>query len=476
MNARRAPATHSVAGRLGVALAVISVASFAAMGLYVYVGILEDYAARDAAELHGKAALVRHIVEEAGTAARLDREAHRLRDIVMGHRGLRLILQDASGRRLLAVPEEDPPPLFKGPGPPGAERVETLIARDGGREVRYRALQGRIPIQGGEVVFALLLDVSGEVPLVQGHLQSIVAAALVGIALSVLLGVLVVRRNLMPLYAISAAARKVSASHLTADLPTAGLPRELRPLADSFNDMLGSLRQSFERLSDFSADLAHELRTPVSNMQGLAQVTLSRARSADEYRLVVESNLEECERLARTIGDMLLLARMDRHSEPLTWSRFDVAEEARHVAQIFEPLLAEQRIALSVVGKAQLSADRDMVRRALSNLVANAIAHGGGDDRVDVEVRPVGTRVEIVVRNRGRPIPAQHLPRLFDRFYRVDPARDRAGSGLGLAIVKAIAEAHGGSVGVTSDALRGTEVLLWFPSEQPTVALPDTAA
>jgi two-component system heavy metal sensor histidine kinase CusS len=459
-----------------MALAVISIASFAAMAVYVYVGILDDYAARDAAELRGKAELVRHIVEEAGTAARLDHEAHRLRDIVMGHRGLRLFLQDASGRRLLAVPEEDPPPLFKGAGPPRAEPVETLLAREGGREVRYRALQGRIPVEDGDVMFTLLLDVSGEVPLVQGHLRSIVAAALVGIVLSVLLGVLVVRRNLTPLYAISAAARKVSASHLTADLPTAGLPRELRPLADAFNDMLGSLRQSFERLSDFAADLAHELRTPVANMQGLAQVTLSKARSADEYRLVVESNLEECERLARTIGDMLLLARMDRHSEPLNWSRFDVAEEARRVAQIFEPLLLEQRIAISVAGKAEISADRDMVRRALSNLVANAIAHGGGDDRVDVEVRAAGARVEIVVRNRGRPIPVQHLPRLFDRFYRVDPGRDREGSGLGLAIVKAIAEAHGGSVGVTSDAIRGTEVLLWLPSEQPTAAVPGAAA
>jgi two-component system heavy metal sensor histidine kinase CusS len=167
---------------------------------------------------------------------------------------------------------------------------------------------------------------------------------------------------------------------------------------------------------------------------------------------------------------------MDRHSEPLNWSRFDVAEEARRVAQIFEPLLLEQRIAISVAGKAEISADRDMVRRALSNLVANAIAHGGGDDRVDVEVRAAGARVEIVVRNRGRPIPVQHLPRLFDRFYRVDPGRDREGSGLGLAIVKAIAEAHGGSVGVTSDAIRGTEVLLWLPSEQPTAAVPGAAA
>ena len=465
MSAVRAPAAHSIAGRLGVALAVVSVVSFAAMATYIYAAILGDYEARDSTELRGRAELVRHIVEEAGTIARLESEAHRMRDIVIGHRGLRLIVQDASGRRLLSVPEGDLPPLVRSPGSRDPERVETLTARDGGQDQHYRALRGRIPLGDGDLDFVLVLDVSGEVALVRRHFGSILAAALAGSALSVSLGVLVVRRNLAPLDAISTAARKVSASHLTADLPTAGLPDELRRLADAFNDMIGSLRQSFERLSDFCADLAHELRTPLSNMMGLAQVTLSRARSADEYRRVVESNLEECERLAQTTADLLLLARMDRRSEPLTRSRFDVAEEARLVAQSLEPLLAQRRLTIRVDGAGEVSADRAMVRRALSNLVANAIAHVKAGGRVDIEVRRVGTRIESAVRNPGAPIPAEHLPRLFDRFYRVDPAGVGEGTGLGLAIVRSIAEAHGGAVTVTSDAARGTEFSLWLPCE-----------
>ncbi|MCZ7563756.1 MAG: heavy metal sensor histidine kinase [Burkholderiales bacterium] len=299
--------------------------------------------------------------------------------------------------------------------------------------------------------FALVLDVSMEADLAARHLRSIGLAATAGAALSAVLGVLIVRRQLRPLAAVTVEARRVSASNLDVDLPIAGLPGELRAFAEAFNDMLASLRASFARLTAFSADLAHELRTPLANMIGLAQVTLARSRTASEYREALESNVEELERLARMVADMLFLARMDQPAAPLRRERFDLAAEARHVAQYFEALLDDRRVSVEVSGRGEVSADRDMVRRALTNLLSNAIRHTPAGGRIEVSVRSAAGRVGLAVRNPGPGIPPEHLPRVFDRFYRLEPSRTGSGVGLGLALVKSIVLAHGGRIEAQSE-------------------------
>jgi two-component system heavy metal sensor histidine kinase CusS len=232
------------------------------------------------------------------------------------------------------------------------------------------------------------------------------------------------------------------------------VPAELAALVETMNAMLARLEESFLRLKDFSSDLAHELRTPISNLMTETQVALAQARSADEYREVLASNAEEYERLARMIGDMLFLAQADNGLLVPTRESVDLANEVRDLFDFFDALAEEKALRLSLSGDGKIMGDRLMLRRALANLLANAIRHtpAGGSVRVGIAATDSATTLEI--ENTGEPIPPEHLSRIFDRFYRVDPSRHRSneGAGLGLAITRSIIEAHGGEITALSTA------------------------
>ena len=237
-------------------------------------------------------------------------------------------------------------------------------------------------------------------------------------------------------------------------MPVEAIPRELADLADTLNGMLSRLEESFQRLSDFSSDLAHELRTPVSNLLTQTQVTLSKARSADDYRDILASNAEEFERLSRTISDMLFLAKADNNQIIPNQEPIDLAEEIGDLLEYYDVLAEEKAIALSLSGGGQIVGDRLMLRRAVSNLLSNALRHTPNEGKVTVRVEKNSEgRILVSVENTGGDIPAEHLPRLFDRFYRVNSSRLRTteNSGLGLAITQSIVFAHGGDVGVNSE-------------------------
>jgi two-component system heavy metal sensor histidine kinase CusS len=279
----------------------------------------------------------------------------------------------------------------------------------------------------------------------------------ISIALCILvttaLGWVAAARGLARIREMAAVAQSISASRLHDRLDVEALPAELVGLATAFNEMLARLEDSFRRLSDFSADLAHELQTPLSNVMTQTQVALSRSRSADEYREVLYSNLEECDRLARTIGDMLFIAKADNGLMLPRVEVIDVAAEVRGLFEYYDALVEDRAITLECTGQGRWYGDRLMVRRALNNLLANAIAHSPRDGRVAVRIEHSGTATTCVrVENGGGTIAAEHLPRLFDRFYRVDPARQRTsgGAGLGLAITQSIVHAHGGTIDIAS--------------------------
>jgi two-component system heavy metal sensor histidine kinase CusS len=273
-----------------------------------------------------------------------------------------------------------------------------------------------------------------------------IAAVLVG-----LLGWVVVRRGLAPLQAMRARAAGVTASSLDTRLSLDAVPVELAELAETLNEMLARLEDSFQRLKDFSSDLAHELRTPVSNLMTQTQVALTRARSADEYREVLASNAEEYERLARMIGDMLFLAQADHGLVVPQREPVDLALQVRELFDFFDALAEEKNLHLALTGSGQVSGDKLMLRRALANLISNAIRHTPAGGTIRVAIESSGEATKLSVENSGDPIPQEQLSRIFDRFYRGDASRHGGeGAGLGLAITRSIVRAHGGEISVRS--------------------------
>ncbi|POA80752.1 heavy metal sensor histidine kinase [Pseudomonas sp. DP16D-R1] len=269
-----------------------------------------------------------------------------------------------------------------------------------------------------------------------------------------LLGAWAARSGLRPLRRMSTIARGVSAHSLNARLPEESMPLELAEMAHSFNEMLERLDDAFQRLSAFSADIAHELRTPLSNLLTHTQVTLTRPRPIEEYREALHSNLEELQWMAQLVNDMLYLAKADHGLLMPKREALDLAAEADVLLEFFAPLAEDVRVTLNREGHGHMMGDRNMLRRALSNLLDNALRFTPADGEVRVKIIDQPKGLSLTVENSGDGISKDLLPRLFDRFYRVDPARHEGSSehaGLGLAITQSIVNAHGGKIHCESE-------------------------
>ena len=272
--------------------------------------------------------------------------------------------------------------------------------------------------------------------------------------------------GLRPLRPIINQTRTISADHLDVRISAKDLPVELEPLAQTLNHMLERLEKDFKRLADFSTDLAHELRTPIGNMLVQAQVTLTKERGAAHYREALHSVVEELERLTQMVSDMLYLAKTENHLQLPNLETVDLFLQARELAE-FHSLTAEDRqIKIEVVGRGSTLGDRSMLRRAISNLLANAIGHADASSVVCVEVEPGPRIVTLSVTNVGADIPKEVQARLFDRFFRGDAARQQPsseGAGLGLAISQAVMKAHGGYIDVKSQFGKTKFTLVFDP-------------
>ena len=319
----------------------------------------------------------------------------------------------------------------------------------------YRVLNAPLfPDKPDSPQLTLLLDITHHQHFLQRMQHLIWLTVSLSALATALLGAWAARSGLRPLRRMSAVASGVSAQSLNARLPEADMPPELEELAYSFNAMLGRLDDSFQRLSAFSADIAHELRTPLSNLLTHTQVTLTRPRPIEDYREALHSNLEELQWMAQLVNDMLYLAKADHGLLMPKREALELAEEADVLLEFFAPLAEDAQVKLSRDGTARMQGDRSMLRRALSNLLDNALRFtpGGGEVRVKIVEQPTG--LSLTVENSGEVISEDLLPRLFDRFYRADPARREGSSehaGLGLAITQSIIRAHGGQIHCESD-------------------------
>ena len=287
-----------------------------------------------------------------------------------------------------------------------------------------------------------------------------------GTTLAALLGWLVAARGLRSVRRIAAAAARITSDRLHKRIDERTAPAELADLVHAFNEMLARLEESFSYLEDFSSDLAHELRTPINNLMGQAEVTLAEARPPEEYQLLLESNMEEYGRLSRMISDMLFIAKVGRYQMPLNREDVNVRSEIEKILAFFDALLEERGIGVALRGELIVSADRILLQRAITNLFSNAGRYTQRGESIGIVIFQEGDeRATIEVNNPGSPIPPEHLPRIFDRFYRVDRARSHSyeNSGLGLAIVKSIMRLHDGAATVSSVPGDLTRFRLTFP-------------
>jgi len=314
----------------------------------------------------------------------------------------------------------------------------------------------------------IAIDVSQEEALLARYRMWFWGILLVSSALFPLIGYRIARHGIRPVEEIAATARRITSTNLRERIGSQGFPSELASLAGTFNEMLDRLEESFERISRFTADIAHDLRTPVNIIRGEVEVALARPRAAEEYRDVLESSLEEAVRLSELIGDLLFLARAESPVTDLCREKVGIGELLNTVRDYYEATATDARISLVVKNPAEpLNAelDRSLILRAVSNLVSNAIAHTPRGGTVTLAAANDKAAIRMEISDTGVGIPAEALPRVFDRFFRVDPSRSKTsgGTGLGLAIVQSILILHGGSVEITSEIDRGTRVTLRIP-------------
>jgi two-component system, OmpR family, heavy metal sensor histidine kinase CusS len=301
-----------------------------------------------------------------------------------------------------------------------------------------------------EPQFEITIDVADDV-----ELERAMAAMLFVFTLLAALGArwaagTAVRQGLAPLDRLSEQLASVAPTNLGYRLSLHQPAAELEPWIERFNALLVRLEGAYRQLESFNADVAHELRTPLNNLIGQTEVALSRPRTQAELHDVLSSNLEELHRLGHLVHDMLFLSRADRGALARREDPVSLAVLAKEVVDYHEAAIEERQIGVEIAGDAKLAVDAGLIRRAVSNLLSNAVRHAAHQSTVLIDIGPAsavpGSTIELAVVNHGDDIAAEDLPRIFDRFFRADASRN-AGDvhhGLGLSIVAAIARMHGG--------------------------------
>ncbi len=279
-------------------------------------------------------------------------------------------------------------------------------------------------------------------------------AVVLGTLLVSLTGALLVRHGLRPLRRLAERTARIAPDASSAPIDPLEFAQELRPWIAQFNALMARVEQAYLQSKAFNADVAHELRTPLANLIASAEVELARPRAPEDLQSLLVSNLEEIRRLSGIVADMLFLSRADRGESLRSRKPARLSEQAWAVLEFHEALLEEAGLRATVVGEATAAVDVPLMRRALSNLVGNAIRYAAKDSTVVVAIRPHSDGAEIAVENEGPGIASDALGRLFERFYRAASARDGSDQhhGLGLAIVDAIARMHGGKTFASSTA------------------------
>lgn len=456
--------SRSIAWRLALAFAMVCALVLSAIGVFLYRSLAAEIAYRDDLALLGRLEQVRALLADSDSLDALQARP-RLYQNMLGNLDSLLLVRRADGSNVIAInPRQRTLPALNSIArdqPPQRRDVMTWQAPDG---AEVALLSGEAQGPNGESLTVIAGKVLNErEQMLASYRMRLYVAIGLGALLAFALGLVLLRRGLQPLRQLSEAVRGIDLRSLDQRLPAVGTPAELLEPVNALNAMLARLEDSFQRLSQFSADLAHEIRTPLHTLLASNGQALNHPRSTAEYQEVLASNMEEFERLKRMAENLMFLARAEQAERALDLRTLDLADIGSELCDYFEALADDRGIHLRNMFSGQLCADQQLLQRALGNLLANAVRHADVGSVISLRQRDEPGLCWLQVNNYGPAIAPEHLDKLFDRFYRVDPARAEPGDsgGLGLAIVQSIMQLHGGHVRVSSDAT-GTVFELGF--------------
>ena len=450
--------------RVSLAFVLIVALSAAGLGWYLYRSFVDEIVRRDDHALLGKLRQVQQLLGSPDAQQLVHERPQYFRDTMSGQENSLVRITDASGRVLLDI--NAPGERYPVPPPVSAPSRADLKAWTSSAGYPAQVVAGSARLGGERPVQITVARVYADrTAMFDRYRQQIVIACTLGAALAGLLASLMLAHGLRPLRTIAAHAALVRPGRLDRQIDSTSVPRELQPLITALNAMLARLHDGYTRLSGFSADLAHEFRTPVNNLLGQTQVALAHPRNVREYEDLLASNVEELERLSGMVDSMLFLARAQQEDVVPVRMRLSVGEEFARMTAFFEGMAEERDLTLQHGGTGEVQADAQLLRRALANLLSNAIRHAHPGSVVRLTAAAQGGWIELAVTNAGDPIGERDLPHLFERFYRADTARSEGArsSGLGLSIVGAIMHLHGGRAEVRPGPGTNTFVLV-FPA------------
>jgi len=282
-------------------------------------------------------------------------------------------------------------------------------------------------------------------------------------------GYFLARRVLRPVKTMTRAANQITADRLSQRIEVDNPDDELGALAQTLNRMIERLERSFVEIRLFTADASHELRTPLTAIRTEAEVALSKLPVSHEHQQLLASILEECDRLARLTEQLLTISREDAGVAQQVRERVEVTQTVKGVMETMRVLAESKglRLQLAEIGPVEIQGDGARLRQVFFNLIDNAIKYTPEGGTIEIRIERIDAAARVIIRDSGIGIPAEHLPRVFDRFYRVDKARSReqGGTGLGLTIARSIVVAHGGQIELSSTPGHGTTVTVTLPAE-----------
>ncbi len=347
----------------------------------------------------------------------------------------------------------------------------TMPVEVSGPTAEWRCLSRALVLPRGETItLQAALDRQQETVFLERYRKQLYLVLFVSMVVCVIGGILITRLGLRPLRVLSSLAASISVHEMQQRLDPTRYSAELEEVAATFNGMLDRLQVAMDRLTRFTGDIAHELRTPLHNLRGEIEVALTRQRTAEEYTDVLGSCLEETIRLSRLVDSLLFLARSEQPQLTLQCECLSLAEELAVIQEFYEAAADEAGVKLTFVcPDLEIFVDRILFQRVIGNLITNSIANTQTGGRIDVLGAQLASSISVTVKDTGQGISAEHLPRVFDRLYRGDASRSAiSGHGLGLAIVQTVVELHGGLVHIESNVNEGTTVQTTWPVKSNT--------